>query len=216
MRNTRPRRLQAYRTSSGREPFTEWLISIHDRNTRNRIERRLDRIRYGNLGDYGSVGSGVFEVRLHFGPGYRVYFGEVDDTIVRHNHERISNMGRNSNGTVYFRYLDVALEEYQEDGDTPFFLMGLQSVVEAQGGVSAVAKKIGVVPQVLSDMLSSEKPTRIDLLSAVLTALGCRLSIRPLETEDKRVKHSGVETTTASLKRARPTLEDTTERGDLR
>lgn len=82
MRNIRPRKLQAYRTSNGREPFTEWLISIHDRNTRNRIERRLDRIRYGNFGDCGSVGSGVFEVRLHFGPGYRVYFGEVDDTIV--------------------------------------------------------------------------------------------------------------------------------------
>ena len=113
-------------------------------------------------------------------------------------------------------YLDVALEEYQEDGDTPFFLMGLQNVVEARGGVSAVAKKIDVAPQVLSDMLSSEKPPRIDLLSAVLTALGCRLSIRPLETEDRRVKYSGVETTTASLERARPTLEDTTERGDLR
>ena len=82
MRNIRPRKLQAYRTSNGREPFTEWLISIHDRNTRNRIERRLDRIRSGNFGDCGSVGDGVFEVRLHFGPGYRVYFGEVDDTIV--------------------------------------------------------------------------------------------------------------------------------------
>lgn len=113
-------------------------------------------------------------------------------------------------------YLDVALEEYQEDGDTPFFLLGLQNVVEARGGVSKVAKKIGIAPQVLSDMLSSEKPPRLDLLSAVLTALGCRLSIRPLETEDTRVKHPGTETTTASLKRSRPTLEGTTERGDLR
>lgn len=82
MRNIRLRKLQAYRTSNGREPFTEWLISIHDRNTRNRIERRLDRIRSGNFGDYRSVGAGVFELRFSFDAGYRIYFGEVDDTIV--------------------------------------------------------------------------------------------------------------------------------------
>ena len=113
-------------------------------------------------------------------------------------------------------YLDVALEEYQEDGDTPFFLMGLQNVVEARGGVSEVAKQAGIEVQCLSNMLTSEETPRLDILITVLSALGCRLSIRPLETENKRVKHSGVETTTASLKRARPTFEDTTERNDLR
>jgi DNA-binding phage protein len=54
-------------------------------------------------------------------------------------------------------YLDVALEEYQEDGDTLFFLLGLQHVIEARGGVSEVAKKIDIAPQVLSDVLSSEE-----------------------------------------------------------
>ena len=82
MRNVQPRKLQAYRTSNGRESFTEWLISIHDRNTRNRIERRLDRLRSGNFGDYRSVGVAVFELRFSFDAGYRIYFGEVDDTIV--------------------------------------------------------------------------------------------------------------------------------------
>ena len=78
-------------------------------------------------------------------------------------------------------YLDVALEEYQEDGDTPFFLLGLQNVIEAQGGVSEVAKKIGIAPQVLSDVLSSEKAPRLDTLRTILQALGCRLSIEPLK-----------------------------------
>ena len=78
-------------------------------------------------------------------------------------------------------YLDVALEEYQEDGDTPFFLLGLQNVVEAQGGVSEVAKKIGIAPQCLSDVLSSEKAPRLDTLMTILQALGCRLSIEPLK-----------------------------------
>ena len=85
-------------------------------------------------------------------------------------------------------YLDVALEEYQEDGDTPFFLLGLQNVVEARGGVSKVAEKIGITPQVLSDMLSSEEAPRIDLLSAVLAALGCRLSIQSLNNTDQTVE----------------------------
>ncbi len=81
-------------------------------------------------------------------------------------------------------YLDVALEEYQEDGDTPFFLLGLQNVIEARGGVSEVAKKIGIAPQCLSDMLSSEKAPRLDTLNTILQALGCRLSIQPLKDAD--------------------------------
>ena len=78
-------------------------------------------------------------------------------------------------------YLDVALEEYQEDGDTSFFLLGLQNVIEARGGISEVAKQTGIEAQFLSDMLSSEEAPRVDTFSAILTALGCRLSIQPLE-----------------------------------
>ena len=82
MRNVHPRDLQVHRTSSGREPFTEWFESIQDRKTQTRIEARLNSIKYGNFGDYQSVGDGVFELRFHFGPGYRIYFGLVDNTIV--------------------------------------------------------------------------------------------------------------------------------------
>ena len=81
-------------------------------------------------------------------------------------------------------YLNVALEEYQEDGDTLFFLVGLQHVIEARGGVSEVAKKIGIVPQVLSDVLASEKAPRLDTLNTILQALGCRLAIQPLKDTD--------------------------------
>ena len=78
-------------------------------------------------------------------------------------------------------YLDVALQEYQEDGDTLFFLLGLQQVIEARGGVSEVAKKIGIAPQVLSDVLSSEKAPPLDTLNTILRGLGGRLSIQPLK-----------------------------------
>lgn len=77
-----PKELQIYRTPNGQEPFTEWLKSLQDRRTRKRIQARIDRIESGNLGDHKSLGDGVFEFRLQFGPGYRIYFGEVNNTII--------------------------------------------------------------------------------------------------------------------------------------
>ena len=82
MHNAHPRKLQVYQTQNGREPFTEWLRSIRDRRTRTRIQERLERLEIGNVGDCQSIGGGVYELRLQFGPGYRIYFGEVDNTIV--------------------------------------------------------------------------------------------------------------------------------------
>ena len=76
-----PRTLQIYVDENGNEPFMDWLNALKDARTRARIRRRLDRVRLGNLGDYQSVGEGVYELRLFFGPGYRIYFGERDDTI---------------------------------------------------------------------------------------------------------------------------------------
>ena len=82
MRNIQPREIEVYETPSAQAPFSEWFASIQDTRTQTRIRGRLDRLENENYGDCQSVGSGVFELRLHFGPGYRIYFGEVDRTIV--------------------------------------------------------------------------------------------------------------------------------------
>ena len=82
MRNTHPRKIEAYRIQNGQVPFTEWFDSIRDKRAQTRIEARLILLEQGNFGDYRSVGNGVFELRIHVGAGYRVYFGEVDNTIV--------------------------------------------------------------------------------------------------------------------------------------
>lgn len=67
--------IDIYATETGKEPFVEWEDSL-DVQTLARIEARFARIRQGgNLGDYDTVNDGVFELRFHFGPGYRVYFG---------------------------------------------------------------------------------------------------------------------------------------------
>ncbi len=82
MRYRGPRELKFYRTPTGRAPFSEWYDSIQDLNLQSRIDKRLERVANGNFGDCRSVGEGVSELRFHFGPGYRIYFGEVDNTIV--------------------------------------------------------------------------------------------------------------------------------------
>ena len=62
------------------EQFRGWLDGLRDRTARIRIDDRLRRLADGNAGDTKPVGDGVQELRLHFGPGYRVYYmwrGEV-------------------------------------------------------------------------------------------------------------------------------------------
>lgn len=56
------------------EVFSKWLRGLRDRLARVRIQARIDRMQDGNAGDVRPVGEGVSEMRIHFGPGYRVYF----------------------------------------------------------------------------------------------------------------------------------------------
>jgi putative addiction module killer protein len=77
-----PREIQRYMTPDGKIPFSEWLDSLRDLKAKFKIDGRLDRVGTGNLGDYRSVGEGVYELRINYGPGYRVYFGQVGTTII--------------------------------------------------------------------------------------------------------------------------------------
>ena len=62
--------------------FRDWLDSLRDRKARLRIADRLKRLASGNAGDTKSVGDGVQELRLHFGPGYRIYYMWQGDRLV--------------------------------------------------------------------------------------------------------------------------------------
>ena len=74
--------VKIYQDKERNEPFTQWLESIRDKVAQARIRGRLRRIELGNPGDYRSVGHGVFELRLHFGPGYRIYYGQIGHEVV--------------------------------------------------------------------------------------------------------------------------------------
>lgn len=62
--------------------FRDWLNGLRDRKARLRIDVQLKRLASGNAADSKSVGNGVQELRLHFGPGYRVYYIWRDDILV--------------------------------------------------------------------------------------------------------------------------------------
>ena len=77
-----PKELHIYVTASGQAPFSDWFASLRDAKGRAKIRVRLDRVSIGNMGDCHGVGEGVQELRIDYGPGYRVYFGQVGSTIV--------------------------------------------------------------------------------------------------------------------------------------
>ncbi|MDA3849637.1 MAG: type II toxin-antitoxin system RelE/ParE family toxin [Spirochaetaceae bacterium] len=78
---SKPIEVLVYEDEAGKEPFTGYLQSC-DSTVRARIFSRLDRVEQGNWGDCELVGDKVFELRMHFGPGYRVYFGKIEDVVV--------------------------------------------------------------------------------------------------------------------------------------
>ena len=74
--------IRRYRTVQGREPFTDWLSELKDHQAKARILVRLERLELGNLGDCKFLGAGVGELRVDWGPGYRVYFGRDGRSVI--------------------------------------------------------------------------------------------------------------------------------------
>ncbi len=79
---TRKKEIIFYQDENGNEPVNKWINNLQDPTTRRRIFQRIFRMQSGNYGDYKSLKDGIFELRLKFGAGYRIYFGEDGETIV--------------------------------------------------------------------------------------------------------------------------------------
>jgi putative addiction module killer protein len=74
--------LRHYTTTSGKDVFESWLASLKDDQAEARIDARINRLSRGNFGDCKPVGGGVWELRIDYGPGYRVYYAMVGQTCV--------------------------------------------------------------------------------------------------------------------------------------
>ena len=77
-----PKQMVFYADEDGNEPFQLWIDNLRDTKGRRRILNRLLRVQQGNYGDVKLIGDGLSELRLFFGPGYRVYFGEDSGKIL--------------------------------------------------------------------------------------------------------------------------------------
>jgi putative addiction module killer protein len=64
------------------ELFLKWRTSLKDDRARALIASPLDRLAYGHMGDVAPVGDGISELRIHYGPGYRIYFHRRINTLV--------------------------------------------------------------------------------------------------------------------------------------
>lgn len=64
------------------EDFADWLRGLNDRRAAARVAARVDRLARGLMGDVQPVGEGVSELRIHYGPGYRVYFIQRGDVLI--------------------------------------------------------------------------------------------------------------------------------------
>ena len=62
--------------------FDDWIDSLRDRQTRFRLLRRLEKAQRGLLGDVAPVGGGVYEMREFFGPGWRMYYMQLNEVMI--------------------------------------------------------------------------------------------------------------------------------------
>jgi putative addiction module killer protein len=78
----KPVEILHYLTASGEDPYQSWLDALKDLKGRIAIQRRIDRVERGNFGDHKFCQDGVWELRIDFGPGYRVYYAQEAERVI--------------------------------------------------------------------------------------------------------------------------------------
>jgi putative addiction module killer protein len=77
-----PRQTVIYQAKNGQQPYVDWLDNLTDAKVKAAIFARIARLRLGLFGDSHTVGDEVSELRIHIGPGYRIYYSEINNQIV--------------------------------------------------------------------------------------------------------------------------------------
>jgi putative addiction module killer protein len=79
---TEIRKIEIYVAPSGRAPFSEWLHALKDIQGRAKIRVGIDRLSLGSFGNCRGLGKGIFDLKINYGPGYRIYFGQEGKKIL--------------------------------------------------------------------------------------------------------------------------------------
>ena len=185
------------------ERYAQWLDGLRDILARARIQVRVERLATGNPGDVKPVGEGVSELRVDYGPGYRVYFTKRGQKLVillaggdkrtqATDIKAALRLARNlqetmMSKTITTRY-DVAehlrtpeeMAAYLEacleeaDGDAAFIAKALGDIARAKG-MTQVARDAGLSRESLYKALSGERTPNFDTVLKVVGALGLKL-----------------------------------------
>src|SRR5579863_4898245 len=82
LRLSGPKKALHYQTVTGKIPYREWMDSLKDNLGKAYIYDRIDRAEDGNFGKHRNLGSGLVELKIDFGPGYRVYLGQDGEELI--------------------------------------------------------------------------------------------------------------------------------------
>lgn len=75
-------KIYRYQDENGKEPFSNWLNNLKDKQAAARIRMRILQMKAGNFGDWKPISKNLIELRVHIGPGYRLYCGNYKKSIV--------------------------------------------------------------------------------------------------------------------------------------
>jgi putative addiction module killer protein len=147
--------------SSQTEQFVPWLAGLRDLRARAKVLARIERLTGGNPGDVKPVGAGVSELRINYGPGYRVYDLQRGTALI------ILLAGGDKSSQA--KGIEKA------DGDASFIAKALGDIARAQG-MTQVARDSGLSRESLYKAWSGERSPSFDTILKVVTALGLKLS----------------------------------------
>lgn len=167
--------------------FLEWLRKLKDRDAKAKIEAHLDycELKGSLLGDTKPVGDSIYEMRFHFGPGYRIYYARSGSEIylLLIGGDKMTKKYQDYDTSEFLeteddiaRYLN-AVAEYN---DPEMFQTALGKVAKARG-MSSIAKEANVSRESLYRSLSAEGNPSFQTISKVLASMGLRLTIQPAE-----------------------------------
>jgi putative addiction module killer protein/probable addiction module antidote protein len=186
------------------ETFKKWWMKLRDERARALVAARLDRLAFGLAGDAQPIGNGISELRIHYGPGYRIYYCNRGTTLIillcggeKSSQEndiktakRLSIHGEimmNEKITTFDpaelltsdKTISIFMADALESGDVKYIAHALGVVARARG-MSEIAKETGLSREQLYRSFSEEGNPTLKTTLAVMKALKITLTAKEM------------------------------------